>query len=261
MISQDDHGHVGGDQFEQQLSDTSDTSETSEASSTEVKDAAADASDVDGVNRTATLISLFIALACIIGLVALAVSNTTGNNDATDATSSSASIAPSDSASLDSGVAMSKEEVAALAGTGSLSGVRLPLLKDEGATAHEIELKDMADVLGGKPTVVNVWAWNCAPCRQELPLLQQWAKANPDVQVVTVHAAREAERGQSFLQEIGVSLPTYSDTVDAVGSALNLPRAVPITVVFAQDGSMLTMHPGEFTSSQQISDVVRGALK
>lgn len=247
------------------------------------------------VNRSASLITLLIAGISIVGLVVFAIVNTTGGNDEADGggTGSGVSVgadgssgdgpsgdspsgngAGSGGAGRDGEVdgapaapAMSKDEIAAVAGSGSLAGVRLPLLAESGDSAGQdnevgqAELVDMGQVVEGKPTVLNVWAWNCAPCRQELPLIEQWAKDNPDVQVATVHAAREAGRGQAFLQEIGVKLPTYSDMVDVVGPALNLPRVVPITVVFKADGTVATIHPGEFTDAQQITDLVRGALK
>ena len=232
------------------------------------------------VNRSASLITLLIAGISIVGLVVFAIVNTTGGNDESDGrgTGSGVSVGADGSSGDGDGrdgevdgapaaPAMSKDEIAAVAGSGSLAGVRLPLLAEQGDSADQdneadqAELVDMGQVVEGKPTVLNVWAWNCAPCRQELPLIEQWAKDNPDVQVVTVHAAREAGRGQAFLQEIGVNLPTYSDTVDVVGPALNLPRVVPITVVFKADGTVATIHPGEFTDAQQITDLVRGALK
>lgn len=244
------------------------------------------------VNRSASLITLLIAGMSIVGLVIFAILNTTGGSDEPDGGEAGTSVSEgADGAGLDgagldgadsasdaagddgdaggdaSMPAMSKDEIAAVAGSGSLTGVRLPLLAEQDDSAGQdneagrAELVDMGQVVEGKPTVLNVWAWNCAPCRQELPLIEQWAEDNPDVQVLTVHAARDAGRGQAFLQEIGVNLPTYSDTVDVVGPALNLPRVVPITVVFEADGSVATVHPGEFTEAQQISNLVRGALK
>lgn len=233
------------------------------------------------VNRSASLITLLIAGISIVGLVIFAIVNTTGGNDEADGggTGSGVSVGADGAGNGDgagsegevdgapAAPAMSKDEIAAVAGSGSLTGVRLPLLAESGDSAGQdneagqVELLDMGQVVEGKPTVLNVWAWNCAPCRQELPLIEQWAKDNPDVQVATVHAAREAGRGQAFLQEIGVKLPSYSDTVDVVGPALNLPRVVPITVVFKADGTVATIHPGEFTDAQQITDLVRGALK
>ena len=232
------------------------------------------------VNRSASLITLLIAGISIVGLVVFAIVNTTGGNDEADGGGTGAGVSAGVDGAGSAGTgsddevdgasaapAMSKDEIAAVAGSGSLAGVRLPLLAESGDSADQsneagrTELVDMGQVVEAKPTVLNVWAWNCAPCRQELPLIEQWGKDNPDVQVVTVHAAREAGRGQAFLQEIGVNLPTYSDTVDVVGPALNLPRVVPITVVFKADGTVATIHPGEFTDAQQITDLVRGALK
>ena len=211
------------------------------------------------LNRSASLIALGIAVVCVVGLVAFALSRTSGPlDDASDAASSQ-SVQEEQPSS-----AMTADEIAAVAGSGSLDGVKLPHLfapesSGDGASAP-VEGVDVGRVVVGKPTVVNVWAWNCAPCRQELPLIEKWSKDNPDVQVVTVHAAREEQRGRNFLSEIGVDLETYSDTVDVVGSALNLPRVVPISVIFNPDGSVAKMHPGEFTSAKEITDTVRGAL-
>nr|WP_240393827.1 TlpA disulfide reductase family protein [Corynebacterium lactis] len=212
------------------------------------------------INRSASLIALVIALVCVVGLVAFALTRTSGTSDPlADGSDAQASQAAPEQQEP---VLMSSDEIAAIAGSGSLSGVKLPHLfepaaGEAGAGANGV---DVGQAIVGKPTVVNVWAWNCAPCRQELPLIEQWVKDNPDVRVITVHAAREAQRGRNFLAEIGVDLETYSDTVDVVGPALNLPRVVPISVIFYPDGKVAKMHPGEFTSAEEITQTVRGAL-
>lgn len=211
------------------------------------------------VNRSASLITLLIAGISVVGLVIFAIVNTTGGGSEADSAADSAVQETAAEQSMQGNEpAMSKDEIAAVAGSNSLAGVRLPaLVGDDAATS---QLVDMGGLVEGKPTIVNVWAWNCAPCRKELPLIEQWSKDNPDVQVLTVHAAREAKNGRAFLQEVGVNLPAYSDTVDVVGPALNLPRVVPLTVIFKADGTVAKVHPGEFTSAQQITDAVRGTL-
>lgn len=217
------------------------------------------------LHRRSSLIALIIAIVVGIALITVAI-RTTVATTASEATSESATIGAADEAAEQAAeeaaaqpAPMDAADVAKVAGSGSLSGVRLHPLPGT-ASADMPAVADLGEVVTGQPTVVNVWAWNCAPCRQELPLLEQWAKDNPDVKLITVHAAREESRGQAFLEEIGVELPVYSDTVDAVGSALSLPRVVPVTVVFFPDGTMAKLHPGEFTSEAEITAAVREAL-
>lgn len=217
------------------------------------------------LHRRSSLIALIIAIVVGIALITVAI-RTTVSTTASEATSESATVGAADEAAEQAAeevaaqpAPMDAADVAKVAGSGSLSGVRLHPLPGT-ASADMPAVADLGEVVTGQPTVVNVWAWNCAPCRQELPLLEQWAKDNPDVKLITVHAAREESRGQAFLEEIGVELPVYSDTVDAVGSALSLPRVVPVTVVFFPDGTMAKLHPGEFTSEAEITAAVREAL-
>ena len=217
------------------------------------------------LHRRSSLIALIIAIVVGIALITVAI-RTTVATTASEATSESATVGAADEAAEEAAeeaaaqpAPMDAADVAKVAGSGSLSGVRLHPLPGT-ASADMPAVADLGEVVTGQPTVVNVWAWNCAPCRQELPLLEQWAKDNPDVKLITVHAAREESRGQAFLEEIGVELPVYSDTVDAVGSALSLPRVVPVTVVFFPDGTMAKLHPGEFTSEAEITAAVREAL-
>lgn len=124
------------------------------------------------------------------------------------------------------------------------------------------------DCLGGDPgdqpddegvTVVNVWAWWCGPCREELPHIQEFADANPDYTVVGVHADPVASRGADFLNDIGVALPSYQDDDNTFAGTLGLPRVIPVTVVFV-DGELVESFPVPFTSTAEIDAAVDRAL-
>lgn len=99
----------------------------------------------------------------------------------------------------------------------------------------EFGMECLGGAITGEPpevTVVNVWAWWCQPCREELPLFQQLATKHPNWGVVGVHADPNAANGAAFLADIGVGLASYQDNDNAFASAHGLPNVVPVTVVF-----------------------------
>ena len=65
--------------------------------------------------------------------------------------------------------------------------IRLPPLTLSSLEGRPVSLVDFA----GKPTVVNLWASWCPPCRREMPALQQAQAANPDVNIVFVNQGEE----------------------------------------------------------------------
>lgn len=124
------------------------------------------------------------------------------------------------------------------------------------------------DCLGGQTgdqaqdsgiTVVNVWAWWCEPCREELPYFDELAARNPDYTVVGVHADVNGGNGAAFLNELAIDMPSYQDDDNTFAGTLGLPGVIPITVVF--DGSeQVGMFPTPFTSTQQLEDAVDQAV-
>ncbi|MGO2612340.1 TlpA family protein disulfide reductase [Corynebacterium flavescens] len=125
------------------------------------------------------------------------------------------------------------------------------------------------DCLGGQDslpsadegiTVVNLWAWWCEPCRTELPLLEQAAKAHTDWQVVGVHADRDARKGAAFLNDRGIDLASYQDSDNAFAGEHGLPGVIPITLVLV-DGQVKRTFIQPFESVEDIESAVQGALE
>ncbi len=101
----------------------------------------------------------------------------------------------------------------------------------------------------GEPTIVNVWATWCPPCRRELPLLVTAARESPGVRVLLVNQ-REAEgtvraylAGQG-LPEDGVLL----DRAGAVGRDLDV-AGLPTTFAFDARGQLVDVHVGEISGA------------
>lgn len=134
---------------------------------------------------------------------------------------------------------------------GVLSGVDGSCLAD-GAPA------DMASVAGGKPTLINVWATWCAPCRSELPVLQEYSKRSDAVQVVGVQAMSDADDGLRMLDDLGVHLPTVHDGDNRIRAALKSPNLWPASYVVAPSGEVRRVDPPTVFKSP---DEVHGAVQ
>lgn len=212
--------------------------------------------------KTSTMITVVLAVLGTVAVLWFAVAQTTGGGDgAGDGADGTAGGAAADGtgAPVEDVVADRPECPAAgpgAAGAGPLAGVKLPCL----GAGHQGEI-DLGAALAGKPAVVNVWSWNCAPCRRELPVLEEWAAANPDVTVVGVQAATSEARGAALLEELGVkTFASYQDSLDVIGPALELPRVVPVTVVLRADGTVAEVLPRAFDTVGEFDAAVRGAL-
>ena len=110
----------------------------------------------------------------------------------------------------------------------------------------------------GKSMIVNFWATWCAPCRREIPLLQEIQKSNEAAgfQVVGV-AVDFREDVLRYASEIGIDYPLLigeQDGLDAVMSFGLGSLGFPFTVFTDNRGRIVLTHVGELTRPQ--SDVM-----
>jgi thiol-disulfide isomerase/thioredoxin len=136
------------------------------------------------------------------------------------------------------------------AGPESLRGITLDCAGD-GARV------DVAKAVAGRPTVLNLWAYWCAPCAEELPAMAEYQRrAGPDVTVLTVHQDENEAAGLLRLAELGVRLPTLQDGRRLIAAALRVPNVMPATVVLRADGSVAEVLPRSFASADEIAAAV-----
>lgn len=139
------------------------------------------------------------------------------------------------------------------AGPAALRGVTLACAAD-GAPV------DVAAMFAGRRVVLNLWAYWCRPCRDELPAFAEYQRrAGPDVMVVTVHQDDNQAAGLALLAELGVRLPTLQDGRRQLAAALRVPNVMPATVVLAADGSVARILPQSFASADEIAAAVGGS--
>ena len=108
--------------------------------------------------------------------------------------------------------------------------------------------------LAGKPTLVNVWASWCGPCRDEHPVLMQLAK-DGRFNLVGINYKDAPENARRFLGQYG--LPYQAVGVDPKGRAAIEwgVYGVPETFVVARDGTIAHKFVGPLTP-----EVVNGTL-
>ena len=116
---------------------------------------------------------------------------------------------------------------------------------------------DVAKALAGRTVVLNLWAYWCGPCAEELPAMAEYQRrVGPAVSVVTVHQDENETAALLRLAELGVHLPTLQDGRRLIAAALQVPNVMPATVVLRPDGSVAEILPRSFTSADDIAAAV-----
>ncbi|OLF07733.1 redoxin [Actinophytocola xinjiangensis] len=135
-------------------------------------------------------------------------------------------------------------------GPATLAGVEVGCLAD-GSTV------DLARTLARGPVLVNVWATWCQPCREELPLLAEYAAEKNAIPVVGVAVQSGEGDALGLLDELGVALPTVLDRDGAASRALRLPRGLPASYLVQADGTVaLVDNPRLFRTLEEIRQAV-----
>lgn len=121
---------------------------------------------------------------------------------------------------------------------------------------------DVARALAGRTVVLNLWAYWCGPCADELPAMAEYQRrSGSDVLVVTVHQDENEAAGLLRLADLSVRLPTLQDGRRLVAAALRVPNVMPATVVLRANGSVAGILPRSFANADEIAAAVSKTLR
>jgi thiol-disulfide isomerase/thioredoxin len=108
----------------------------------------------------------------------------------------------------------------------------------------------------GTPMVVNLWASWCTPCREELPVMQQFADAAAgQVAVVGVISKDGVPQAGSFAADAGVTFPGAFDGAGRLMAELGLP-GLPATYFLDSDGAVVHTETGPVDSLDELEGLV-----
>ncbi len=116
----------------------------------------------------------------------------------------------------------------------------------------------------GRTLLVNFWATWCAPCRREMPLLEQFQADQDEARMQVIGIAIDRlEPVIRFLGETGVTYPNLVGEMDATRAAEQFGdafRALPFSVIVGPDGTVLAVHTGEIQAMdlEQVAAVAAG---
>ena len=117
--------------------------------------------------------------------------------------------------------------------------------------------------LRGEVVMLNFWASWCAPCRQEMPLLEGLYKKYSDLgfTLLAVNVEEDSSKAEELLRDIPVTFPILYDNTNKV-TKLYKVIAMPSTVIIDRDGKLRYLHRGylpgyEEDYKRQVSELIR----
>ena len=135
-----------------------------------------------------------------------------------------------------------------------LKDLELPCL------GHDSTPGSLAEHLAGKPTLLNVWAYWCVPCRQELPVLDEAAQKHPEWNIVGVHASPQGAAGVNTMLDLDLkNLASFQDADNSVATTLGMSPLIPQSVVLNSDGTVAEIFPGIVSDAAQLEELMAKA--
>lgn len=138
---------------------------------------------------------------------------------------------------------------------GGLPDITLPCL----GGGPDVELGSLRG-----PLVVNLWASWCGPCREEMPVLQQFHEKYADqVPIIGVNYEDvQVEAAFELVQETGVTYPLLADPQSLLQGAEPLPGRMGLPMfVFVDESGSASVVAGGVDSLDELTAMVEDQLE
>jgi thiol-disulfide isomerase/thioredoxin len=116
----------------------------------------------------------------------------------------------------------------------------------------------------GKVLMLNFWASWCAPCKEEMPLLEAlYQQQNPDrFALLAINEGENQKTASKFAAELGLTFPIGLDINGDLVEPYNL-IGLPITIIIGPNGDIRYNHPGQLyqkTIDEEVTPLIQRLL-
>ncbi|HEX6755782.1 MAG TPA: TlpA disulfide reductase family protein [Mycobacteriales bacterium] len=137
-------------------------------------------------------------------------------------------------------------------GPDALPDLTLPCLAGDGTVA----LRSLA----GTPTVLNLWASWCAPCKEELPALAALhSEAAGRLRILGVASSDRPAAAAAYAADARLPFPSLADQDGQLLRGLGR-RGLPVTVLVGADGRVRAVYQGPPLTGAALRALVREKL-
>ena len=106
--------------------------------------------------------------------------------------------------------------------------------------------------LRGKPVLLNFWATWCAPCQDEMPLLQRavdrYGGAGLSVLAVDYQQS-DASSMQAFLRKVGAHFPAVYDPSGQIAGEYGVTVGLPVSIFIDRTGTVAFIQVGQMSDA------------
>ncbi|WP_179885022.1 peroxiredoxin [Bacillus sp. AFS015802] len=110
--------------------------------------------------------------------------------------------------------------------------------------------------LKGKKVILNFWATWCPPCKEEMPVIQEfYEKYGKDVEVLAINIDPQYNV-KEYQKAMGLTFPILLDRQDKINNAYDI-LTVPTTYIINEQGIIIHKQIGAITNINSLSSMLK----